>query len=136
MVFLNFLPVQKLIFGHVWNCKECNLVIKFIRESDLFDFTSFLDWTFLNFLAHCAILVLGRIQFVGSKFWRVWMGLKLNFRLMFGFSGFGPRFGQFLAKQVQSLDFFEVFKRVRSSVLVDEPEFVGVRSNTNPYIVG
>ena len=26
---------------------------KFFREIDLFDFTSFFAWTFLNFLAHC-----------------------------------------------------------------------------------
>ena len=26
---------------------------KFFREIDLFDFTSFLVWTFFNFLAHC-----------------------------------------------------------------------------------
>ena len=26
---------------------------KNLRDIDLFDFTSFLAWTFLNFLAHC-----------------------------------------------------------------------------------
>ena len=50
---LNFFPVQKLIFGHFWICKKWNLVKKIIREIDWFDFTSFLAWTFLNFLAHC-----------------------------------------------------------------------------------
>ena len=29
------------------------MVKKYFRESDLFHFTSFFDWTFLNFLAHC-----------------------------------------------------------------------------------
>ena len=28
---------------------------QFFREIDLFDFTSFLVWTFFNFLAHCVI---------------------------------------------------------------------------------
>ena len=51
---LNFFPVQKLIFSHFWNCKKWNLVEKIIRGIDLFDFTSFLAWILLNFLAHCA----------------------------------------------------------------------------------
>ena len=29
---------------------------KFFREIDLFDFTSFLPWTFLIFLAHCGYI--------------------------------------------------------------------------------
>ena len=52
LAVLNFFLVQKLIFGHFWNCKKWNLVKKNIREIDLFDFMSFLAWTFLNFLAH------------------------------------------------------------------------------------
>ena len=35
--------------------KKWNLDKKIIREMDLFNFTSFLAWTFLNFLAHCEI---------------------------------------------------------------------------------
>ena len=31
-----------------------------IRETDLFDFTSFLAWTFLHFLVHCAQLICKR----------------------------------------------------------------------------
>ena len=45
-------PVQKFIFGHFWNGKKWNLTKKIICEIDLFDFASFLAWTFLNFLAH------------------------------------------------------------------------------------
>ena len=42
----NFFPVQKLIFGHFWNCNfSSNWFIW------LHDF--FLAWTFFNFLAHC-----------------------------------------------------------------------------------
>ena len=40
MSVLKFFPVQKLIFGHFWNCKKWNLAKKF-REIDSFDFTSF-----------------------------------------------------------------------------------------------
>ena len=29
---------------------------KFFREIDLFDLTSFLDWTFLNIQAHCVLV--------------------------------------------------------------------------------
>ena len=36
------------------------------HEIDLFDFTSFLVWTFLNFLAHCDIM--GWIYFMWSNF--------------------------------------------------------------------
>ena len=46
---LNFFPVQKLIFVHFRNCKKWNLVKKIFREIDLFDFTSFLAWTFFKF---------------------------------------------------------------------------------------
>ena len=41
--FRRYLKLQKMEFGQN----------KIIREIDLFDFTSFLDWTFLNFVAHC-----------------------------------------------------------------------------------
>ena len=47
---LNFFQVQKLIFGYFVNRKKWILVKKIIREIDS---TSFLAWTFLNFLAHC-----------------------------------------------------------------------------------
>ena len=48
--------MQKLpIFGRFCNCKKWNLVKK-NREIDLFDFTSFLAWTFLNFPAHCVLI--------------------------------------------------------------------------------
>ena len=39
---LNFFPIQKLIFGHFWNCKK----EKKICEIDLFDFTSFFGLDF------------------------------------------------------------------------------------------
>ena len=42
IVFCPFLKLQKMEFDQ-----------KIFREIDLFDFTSFLAWTFLNFLAHC-----------------------------------------------------------------------------------
>ena len=42
LAVLNFFLVKKLIFGQFWNCKKWNLVKKFFREIDLFDFTSFL----------------------------------------------------------------------------------------------
>ena len=42
LAILNFLPVQKLIFGHFWNGKKMEFGQKFFfREIDLFDFTSF-----------------------------------------------------------------------------------------------
>ena len=47
---LNFFPVQKLLFGHFWNCKKWNFVKKIIAEIDLFYFTGF-----LNFLTRCVI---------------------------------------------------------------------------------
>ena len=37
--------------------------------------------------------------------------------------GFGPGFGPFLAEQVQSSGFLELFERVQSSVLVNQPGF-------------
>jgi len=54
-VKLHFCAVQKLIFGHLRNCKKWILVKKIGRKIDLFDFTSFLVWT-LNFLAHCEVV--------------------------------------------------------------------------------
>ena len=49
LAVLNFFPVQKLIFGHFWNCKKWNLVkIKFL-EIDLFDFTIFFGLDFFKF---------------------------------------------------------------------------------------
>ena len=46
---LIFFLVQKLIFGHFWNCKKWILVkIKF-REIDLFDITSFFGHYHCNF---------------------------------------------------------------------------------------
>ena len=57
LAVLNFFLVPKMIFGHFWKCKKCMLVKKIIREIDLFDFTSFFAWTFLNFLAHYALII-------------------------------------------------------------------------------
>ena len=54
LAVLNFFPVQKLIFGRFYNGKKW-ILIKKIREIDLFDSTSFLAWTFFNFLAHCGL---------------------------------------------------------------------------------
>ena len=42
-----------MIFGHFWNGQK-----NFFREIDLFDFTSFLAWTFLIFLAYTVSEVL------------------------------------------------------------------------------
>ena len=55
IAFLAVFLLQKLIFGHFWNCKKWNLVQKIIREIVLFHFTSFLAWPFLNYLAYCDI---------------------------------------------------------------------------------
>ena len=44
LAVLNFFPVQKFIFGHFGNFE--NLVKKFFREVDLFDFTSFFNHFF------------------------------------------------------------------------------------------
>ena len=44
-----FFPVQKLIFGHFWNCKKWNLVKKKFCEIDLFDFMSFFGLDFFKF---------------------------------------------------------------------------------------
>ena len=49
LAVLNFFLVQKLIFGHFWNCEKWNLVEIFFREIDLFDFTSFLGLDILKF---------------------------------------------------------------------------------------
>ena len=43
-----------MIFGHFWNRKKWIFGQNFFREIDLFDFTSFFVWTFLNFLTHYA----------------------------------------------------------------------------------
>ena len=43
LAVLNFFPVQKLIFGHFWNCKNG------IWSKNEFFFCQ----DFLNFLAHC-----------------------------------------------------------------------------------
>ena len=53
LAVLNFFPDQKLIFGHFWNCKKLNLVKKFFREIDLFDFTRFFDLEFWIFWPPC-----------------------------------------------------------------------------------
>ena len=42
LAVLNLFPVQKLIFGHFWNCQKWNLVKKITCKIDLFVFTSFL----------------------------------------------------------------------------------------------
>ena len=55
MAVFNFFPVQKLIFGHLWNCKNWNLVKKFFLKLIYLISLFFLDWTFLNFLAYCVI---------------------------------------------------------------------------------
>ena len=39
----------------IWNLDFHGKYSEKFREIDLFDFTSFLDWSFLNFVAHCAI---------------------------------------------------------------------------------
>ena len=50
----NFFLVQKLIFGHFWNCKKWNLVKKnFVKLIYLIARGFF--WTFLKFLAHCVL---------------------------------------------------------------------------------
>ena len=48
LAVLKIFPVQKLIFGHVWNCKKWILVKLIYLISRVF-----LTWTFLNILAYC-----------------------------------------------------------------------------------
>ena len=43
---------QFLNWKNVQNCQKCNFTKKIF---DLFDFTSFFAWTFLNFLARCVL---------------------------------------------------------------------------------
>ena len=38
-----------MTFGHFWNCKKWNLVKKFFREIELFNFTSFFGLDFFKF---------------------------------------------------------------------------------------
>ena len=68
--FFKLFPSSKLIFGHFWNCKKWNLV-KNIREIELFDFTSFLGWTFSNFLSHYdskwKIKNIGRLSYLWKR---------------------------------------------------------------------
>ena len=45
---------QFLKWEKVYNCQKCNFTKKLF---DLFDFTSFLAWTFLNFLALCVVVI-------------------------------------------------------------------------------
>ena len=54
MKVLNFFQVQKLIFGHFWNCKKWNLAKNFFVKLIYLISWLFLAWTFFNFLAHCA----------------------------------------------------------------------------------
>ena len=50
--------MQKLIFGHFWNCKKWILVKIKVREIELFDFTSFFGrGLFFIFLSHCEVCV-------------------------------------------------------------------------------
>ena len=53
LAVLNFFPVQKLIFWPFLKKQKMEFGQKIFREIDLFDFTSFLAWTFLNLLAYC-----------------------------------------------------------------------------------
>ena len=55
-----------------------------------------------------------------NRFWSTNLGSE---EFNFSFSGFGPGFGPFLAKHVQSSGFLEWFESVRISVLVDESGF-------------
>ena len=54
LAVLNFFPVQKLIFGHFWNCKKWNLVKKIFSSNCIFGIfklfpTSKIDfWPFLK----------------------------------------------------------------------------------------
>ena len=80
--FKNFFPVQKLIFGHFWNCKKKEFGQKnFFREIDLFDFTSFFGLDFSNFLARRAlvfsfsILTKANIETIPFRTSSIWLGL-------------------------------------------------------------
>ena len=91
IAFLAVFPVQKLIFGHVWNCKKWNLVKKIIRDINLFDFTSILAWPFFKFsgpLWNCVLCFFAKKKIkyismffkthfmINQKLW--WISLLIN----------------------------------------------------------
>ena len=74
-------------------------------------------------------IVLGQTQFVCSKF-GIFGGFGVRFKLTnLGLEGFEVRFFQIWA-WVRSLNIFQGFERVRSSVLLDESGFKRVGSST------
>ena len=72
--FLNFFPVQKLIFGHFWNCKKWILVKKFFREIDLFYFTSFFGLDF--YVARIPIIVFNVLKKFSINTWEFYQITK------------------------------------------------------------
>ena len=52
--FWTFSQFKNLFFAIFEIAKKWTLVKKFFRDIDLFDFTFFLAWTFLDVMAHCA----------------------------------------------------------------------------------
>ena len=67
LAVLNFFPVQKLIFDHFWNHKKWNLGKKNFLKLIYLISQAFLAWTFLNFLAYCALRSSFLIQKFGSS---------------------------------------------------------------------
>ena len=53
LAVLNFSLLQKLIFGHFWNCKKLNLVKKNSWNWFIWFHEVFFALDFLNFLVHC-----------------------------------------------------------------------------------
>ena len=49
LAVLNIFLVQKLIFGHFWDCKKWKFGQTFFREIDLYDFMSFFSLDFFKF---------------------------------------------------------------------------------------
>ena len=55
----HFLQFQKWLKNNFWTGKKFKTAKNAIsrKKMDLFDFTSFFAWTFLNFLSHCGAVV-------------------------------------------------------------------------------
>ena len=85
LAVLNIFPVQKLIFGHFWNCKKWNLVkTKFVKLIYLIS-RVFLAWTFFKFSGLLwgiiAIFHLARPKFMStaSCFVKPLLGITIYF---------------------------------------------------------
>ena len=81
LAVLNFFPVQKLIFGQLWNSKKWNLAKKFFREIDLFDFTIFFGLDFLTFWPTVVTVYVKKPRGVGTLVSTVPLSVIISFHL-------------------------------------------------------